>query len=179
MFWQFSSLVADGKCRTCLTTGLRVGRTGNGRIEWHNTLLRVESICKFCPKEYFGAETLDLLCYQFPFSDVGSKDRARSFGISFMISQEVNKFLRYYVLLEALILLRSPSDLLMTSLIASSLHPSSERLRQRMRYGLELLKYIDESSKELGVPRAEIKKRLLFGAVPSKAYPVRCIMYFV
>jgi hypothetical protein len=96
-----------------------------------------------------------------------------------MISQETNKFLRYHVLLEALILLRSPSDLLMTSLIASSLHPSSEPLRQRVKYGLELLKYTDESSKELGVPGTEIKKRLLFRAVPSKVYPVRwtCTSY--
>jgi hypothetical protein len=70
-----------------------------------------------------------------------------------MISSEANKFLRYHVLLEALILLRFPSDLLMTSLIASSLHPSSEPLRQQVKYGLELLKYIDESSKQSGLPR--------------------------
>jgi hypothetical protein len=91
-----------------------------------------------------------------------------------MISQEANKFRRYHILLEALLLLRSPSDLLMTSLIACSLRPSSESLRQRVNDSLEMLKGIDEIGKELGVPRAEIKKSLLFGAVPSKVYPVRC-----
>ena len=67
MFWQFFGLLADGKCRTCLTTGLRVGRTGNGRIEWQNTLLRVESICRFLPKGYLGAKTLDPLMLSTPF----------------------------------------------------------------------------------------------------------------
>ena len=47
---DFVSLLADGRCRTCLTTGLRVGRTGNGRTELQNTLLRVERICRSLPK---------------------------------------------------------------------------------------------------------------------------------
>jgi hypothetical protein len=80
-----------------------------------------------------------------------------------MISQEANKFRRYHVLLEALLLLQSPSDLLMTSFIACSLHPSSEPLRQRVKDSLEILKDIDEMGKELGAPRVDIKKCLLFG----------------
>ncbi|KAN0101871.1 hypothetical protein V8E51_012381 [Hyaloscypha variabilis] len=92
----------------------------------------------------------------------------RSFVFEHLLREREHLF---HVLVQALLLMRSPADMIIVSAMASYLHPLNQEFRQEVKNSYDMFQIINEGYAGKGHPFEEIKKQLSYGAIPAKKYP--------
>ncbi|PVH87956.1 hypothetical protein DL98DRAFT_581185 [Cadophora sp. DSE1049] len=75
----------------------------------------------------------------------------------------------FYIMIESLILVRSPVDLILTYQEAVKLYPHNSIFARRLADSFAIFKDIDKL--HMNFPWADRKQRLLYGLVPARNYP--------